>query len=57
LLNREINAGLADADIKAQLGELGSTPMLLSPSEFRSLLAAETEKWGKVLRAANIRAD
>jgi tripartite-type tricarboxylate transporter receptor subunit TctC len=57
LLNREINAGLADADIKAQLGELGSTPMLLSPSEFHSLLAAETEKWGKVLRAANIKAD
>ncbi len=56
-LNAEINAGLADDRLKAQLIELGSVPFALSPSEFGKHLAAETEKWGKVVRAANIKAE
>jgi tripartite-type tricarboxylate transporter receptor subunit TctC len=56
-LNAEINAGLADAALKARLIELGSVPYSLSPSEFGRHLAAETEKWGKVIREANIKPD
>jgi tripartite-type tricarboxylate transporter receptor subunit TctC len=56
-LNAEINAGLADDRLKAQLIELGSVPFALSPSEFGKHLAAETEKWGKVVRTANIKAE
>jgi tripartite-type tricarboxylate transporter receptor subunit TctC len=52
-LNKEINAGLADPKIKARLG----APLALSPAEFGKLIADETEKWGKVIRAANIKAD
>jgi len=54
-LNREINAGLADPKIRARLAELGSVPMPLSPMEFGKLLADDTEKWAKVIRAANIK--
>jgi tripartite-type tricarboxylate transporter receptor subunit TctC len=54
-LNREINAGLADPKIRAQLAELGAAPMVQTPSEFGAHVAAETEKWGKVVRAANIK--
>jgi tripartite-type tricarboxylate transporter receptor subunit TctC len=54
-LNREINAVLVDPKVKARLAELGSTPMPLSPTDFGKFIAAETEKWGKVIRAANIR--
>ena len=56
-LNREVNAALADARIKARLADLGSVPMPMSPADFGKLIAAETEKWGKVVRAANIKAD
>ena len=56
-LNAEIKAGLADDRLKAQLIELGSVPFALSPSEFGKHLTAETEKWGKVVRAANIKAE
>ena len=56
-LNGEINAGLADPKIRARLAELGSVPMPLSPTEFGKLWADDTEKWGKVIRAANIKAD
>src|ERR1700733_2607514 len=56
-LNAEINAGLADDRLKAQLIQLGSVPFALSPSEFEKHLAAETEKWGKVVRTANIKAE
>jgi len=55
-LNRKINAGLADPKIKARLAELGGTPLLGSPRELGTLIADETEKWGKVIRAANIKA-
>ena len=56
-LNGEINAGLADPKIRTRLAELGSVPMPLSPTEFGKLWADDTEKWGKVIRAANIKAE
>jgi tripartite-type tricarboxylate transporter receptor subunit TctC len=54
-LNKEINAGLADPKVKARLVDQGSTPLVLSPTDFGKLIADETEKWGKVVRAANIK--
>jgi tripartite-type tricarboxylate transporter receptor subunit TctC len=56
-LNQEINAGLADSKLKARLADLGSAVFVGSPSDFARHVAEETEKWGKVIRAANIRAD
>src|ERR1700733_10686548 len=56
-LNREINAGLADAKLKARLADLGATVFVSSPADFATYLAAETEKWGKVVRTANLKAD
>jgi tripartite-type tricarboxylate transporter receptor subunit TctC len=56
-LNKEINAALADPKIKMRLADLGATPLAGSPADFGKLIADETEKWGKVVRAANIRAD
>jgi tripartite-type tricarboxylate transporter receptor subunit TctC len=54
-LNREINAAIADAKIKARLAEFGGVPMPMMPAEFGKFIAEETEKWGKVIRAANIK--
>ena len=54
-LNGNINAGLADAEIEARLTELGATALVLSSAEFGKLIADETEKWGAVIRAANIK--
>jgi len=54
-LNQEINLALADSKITLRIAELGDTPLLLSTSEFAKLIAEETEKWGKVIRAANIK--
>ena len=54
-LNREINAGLADPKLRARLADLGGTAIASSPAEFGKLIADETEKWGKVIRAANIK--
>ena len=54
-LNREINAGLADPRMKARLADLGGTVLPGSPSDFGKFLADETEKWAKVIRAANIK--
>jgi tripartite-type tricarboxylate transporter receptor subunit TctC len=56
-LNREINAGLHDPKIKARLADLGGSPLEGSPADFGKLIAEETEKWGKVIRAANIKPD
>ena len=56
-LNKEINAGLADPKIRARLADMGSTPLVLSPADFGKLIADDTEKWGKVIRAAGIKAD
>ena len=54
-LNEEINAGLADPKIKARLAELGAMVLAGSPADFGKLIAEETEKWAKVIRAANIK--
>ena len=56
-LNREINAALADPKIKAQLADLGATALSLSPADFGKLIAEETEKWGKVIKFAGIKAE
>ena len=56
-LNKEINAGLADPKIKARLANLGGTVSAGTPADFDKLIADETEKWGKVIRAANIKPD
>ena len=55
-LNKEINAGLADPKLKARIADLGGTVFALSPADFGKFIADETEKWGKVIRAANIKA-
>jgi tripartite-type tricarboxylate transporter receptor subunit TctC len=55
-LNSEVNAGLADPQIKARLANLGGTALAGSPADFGKLVAEETEKWRKVIRAANIKA-
>jgi tripartite-type tricarboxylate transporter receptor subunit TctC len=54
-LNKEINAGLADPKIKPRLAELGGTALTGSPADFGQLIVDETEKWGKVIRAANVK--
>ena len=54
-LNNEINAALADPNMKARLVDLGGTVLALSPADFGKLIADDTEKWGKVIRAAKIR--
>jgi tripartite-type tricarboxylate transporter receptor subunit TctC len=54
-LNAEINAGLADPLIKAKLAELDGMALIGSPADFGKLIADETEKWAKVIRAANIK--
>ena len=56
-LNREITAGLADPKIKERLADLGGVPLPMTAAEFGKLIADETEKWGKVIRAANIKTD
>jgi tripartite-type tricarboxylate transporter receptor subunit TctC len=56
-LNKEINAALADPNIKARLAGFGGMVLLGSPADFGTLIADETEKWGKVIRAANIKAE
>jgi tripartite-type tricarboxylate transporter receptor subunit TctC len=54
-LNTEINVGLADPTLKVQLMDLGSTPLAGSPIDFGKLIVEETDKWGKVIRAAGIK--
>jgi tripartite-type tricarboxylate transporter receptor subunit TctC len=55
-LNTEINAGLADPKLKARLADFGGTAFALSPADFVKFVVDETEKWGKVVRALNIKA-
>jgi tripartite-type tricarboxylate transporter receptor subunit TctC len=54
-LNKEINAALSEPKTKARLADLGGTVLSGSPADFGRLIADETEKWGKVIRAANIK--
>jgi tripartite-type tricarboxylate transporter receptor subunit TctC len=54
-INKEINAGLADPTMKARLADLGGVTIAGSPGDFGRLIADETEKWAKVIRAANIK--
>jgi tripartite-type tricarboxylate transporter receptor subunit TctC len=56
-LNSEINAGLADPKLRARLADLGVTAFASSPADLANHIAAETEKWGKLIRAANIKPD
>ena len=56
-LNSEINAGLDDPKLKTRLVDLGGTLLAGSPADFGKLIADDTEKWGKVIRAANIKPD
>jgi tripartite-type tricarboxylate transporter receptor subunit TctC len=56
-LNSEINAALADSRMKARLADLGGTVLPGSPADFGELVTEETGKWGKVVRAANIKAE
>jgi tripartite-type tricarboxylate transporter receptor subunit TctC len=55
LINKEVNAGLVDPKIRARLAEFGDTVLAGSPADFGALLAAETEKWGNVVKTAGIR--
>jgi tripartite-type tricarboxylate transporter receptor subunit TctC len=54
-LNREVDAGLKDPAVRAKLAALATTPMFFTPDEFGAYIGAEIEKWGKVVRAANIK--
>jgi tripartite-type tricarboxylate transporter receptor subunit TctC len=56
-LNKEINAGLADPQLRARLIELGSTVLPGSPADFEKFIANETEKWAKVVKFAHIEAE
>lgn len=56
-LNREINAALADPKMSARFANLGRTALALSPADFGKLIAEETQRWGKVIRAPSIKPD
>lgn len=56
-LNKAIEAGIADPEIKARIAKLGATPVRGSPTDFGKFIADETEKWGKVIRVADIKAE
>jgi tripartite-type tricarboxylate transporter receptor subunit TctC len=55
VLNRELNAGLADPGIRARLLDLGNEPLALSPAAYAKVLADDTEKWGRVIREGHIK--
>jgi len=56
-LNKEINAALVDSSMQARIANFGYTVFASSPADFGKFIAEETEKWGKVIRAANIKPD
>ncbi|HLH92307.1 MAG TPA: tripartite tricarboxylate transporter substrate binding protein [Xanthobacteraceae bacterium] len=56
-LNREVSSAIVDPKMKARLAALGATPFASSPAEFAKVIAEETEKWGKLVRAADIKPD
>jgi tripartite-type tricarboxylate transporter receptor subunit TctC len=55
-LNRAVDAALVDPNFKARLADLATSAMPMTPAEFGKFIAGETEKWGKVIRAASIKA-
>jgi tripartite-type tricarboxylate transporter receptor subunit TctC len=57
MLNKELNAGLADAKVKARIEELGGTVLGGTPAEFATIIAAATEKWAKVIKFAGIKVE
>jgi len=56
-LNREINGCLGDATLKTRLADLGAVTAPMTPPEFAKFISDETEKWGKVIKFANIKAE
>ena len=54
-LNRDINAGLENPSVKARLADVAATPLLFTPTEFGAYMAAEVEKWSKVVKFASIK--
>jgi tripartite-type tricarboxylate transporter receptor subunit TctC len=56
-LNREVNAGLADPTLKTKIESLGYSPFVSSPAALGRFIADDTEKWGKVIRTGNIKAN
>ena len=57
MLNKAVQAAFADAGMKAKLADTGGAPLPGSAADFAKLMAAETEKWGKVVKAAGIKAE
>jgi len=57
LLNKELNAGVADAKIRARIEELGGTPLGGTPAEFATIMAEAVEKWGKVIKFAGVKVE
>ena len=57
MLNKELNAGLADGKIRDRIVELGGTVMGGAPAEFGKIVADATEKWGKVIKFAGVKAE
>jgi tripartite-type tricarboxylate transporter receptor subunit TctC len=56
-LNREVNAALADAKIKARYADLGAAPLIASPSEFAAYVADETANWARAVKSSGARVD
>ena len=56
-INREVNAGLADPSVRKKLADLGGTPMPMTSAEFGKLIVDETDKWGKLIRKFNMKAE
>ena len=56
-LNQAVSAALADPNISQRLSNLGSPQVAMAPAQFRQVIVHETEKWGKVIRAAGIKAE
>jgi tripartite-type tricarboxylate transporter receptor subunit TctC len=54
-LNREINAGLADPALRARFAEVGGSPIIFTPAQANAFVAAQTEKWAKVIKNAGIK--
>jgi tripartite-type tricarboxylate transporter receptor subunit TctC len=54
-LSREVNAGLRDPKVKERLAATATTPLFFTPDEFGTYIGSEIDKWGKVVRAANIK--